>query len=89
MSQEADVLFKEPFVPQKRGKAPTAPAPFKLQSDERLQKRHQFDEQIRLEMERKEKEQEELRKLEDEMIRREIRKAATFKANPNPFSQTQ
>lgn len=36
-------------------------------------------------MERREREQEEKRKAEDEQIRREIRKAITFKAQPNPF----
>lgn len=87
VSQEPDVLFKQPFVPQKKTKAPTAPKPFRLQSEDRLQKRHEFDEQIRMEMERKKKEQEEERKIEDEMIRRDIRKGTTFKANPNPFSQ--
>lgn len=42
--------------------------------------------QYKREVERREREQEEKRKAEDEQIRREIRKATTFKANPNPFT---
>lgn len=86
VSHEPDVLFKEPFVPQRAKKAPTAPAPFNLQSDDRLQKRHKYDEQFKVEKQRKEREQEAKRKIEDEVIRRELRKQATFKANPNPFA---
>lgn len=86
ISKEAEVLFKAPFVPQQHKKPPTEQAPFNLQSNERLRERRQFDEQIKQETERKEREQEEKRKAEDEQIRREIRKATTFKAKPNPFS---
>lgn len=57
-----------------------------MHSDERLRERHHFDEQYKLEVERREKEQEEKRKADEEQIRREIRKATTFKARPNPFS---
>lgn len=86
MSREADVLVQPPFVPQQSKKLLTEQVPFNLHSDERLRDRRQFNEHIRAETERREKEQEERRKIEDEQIRREIRKATTFKASPNPFS---
>lgn len=86
VSKDADVLFKAPFVPQHSKKSTTEQKPFNLHSDERLRERRQFDVQIKLDTDRKEREQEERLKAEDEQIRREIRKATTFKANPNPFS---
>lgn len=73
-------------MPQAKKKSPITVAPFNLHSDERLRERKQFDQQVKEEKERKEKEEEERRRIEDEMVRREIRKATTFKANPNPFS---
>lgn len=66
-------------------KPPTELAPFKLHSHERSRERRQFDEQVKLEAERKKFEEMELKKREEEEIRREIRKATTFKAQPNPF----
>lgn len=85
LSKDAEVLFKAPFVPHQHKKPPTEQAPFNLHSDERLRERRQFDDQVKQETERKEREQEERRKAEDVQIRREIRKATTFKAKPNPF----
>lgn len=79
-------MFQEPFVPQLRKKMPTRPVPFNLQSDGRLRERRQFDEQTKMEKERKEKEEEERRSIEEEVIRREIRKQTEFKAKPNPFA---
>lgn len=61
------------------------PVPFNLHSDARLKERRQFDENIRLELERKQQEKEEEKKREEERIRRELRKATAFKAQPNPF----
>lgn len=72
-------------MPQHKKKTPIVSAPFNLHSDERLRERKQFDQHFKLESERKEREQEEQRKAEDERIRKEIRKATTFKAHPNPF----
>lgn len=66
-------------------KPPIEPVPFRLHSEERLRERRQFDEQVKLEAERKEIEEIECKKNEEEEIRREIRKATTFKAQPNPF----
>lgn len=86
ISREADVLMQPPFVPQLTKKLPTEQVPFNLHSDDRLRDRRQFNENIRAETERREKEIEEKRKVEDEQIRREIRKATTFKASPNPFA---
>lgn len=86
VATEADVLTQPPFVPINRSKPPTEPMPFHLLSDERVRERHQYDEQYKKEVERKEKELQERLKAEDEMIRREIRKGTTFKANPNPFA---
>lgn len=85
-SKEADVLLKAPFVPQHRKKLPISTVPFKLQGDERSEKRRQFDLQVKIEAERREREEAERRKIEDEENRRKIRKATNFKANPNPFS---
>lgn len=48
--------------------------------------RHQYNEEVKLELERKQKEEEELRQRSDEQVRRELRKATTFKARPNPFA---
>lgn len=79
-------MTSAPFVPHHHTKSPTEIVPFNLHSDERLRERHHFDEQYKLEVERREKEQEEKRKADEEQIRREIRKATTFKARPNPFS---
>ncbi|XP_031628021.1 targeting protein for Xklp2 [Contarinia nasturtii] len=86
VSKEADVLFKAPFMPQQKKKTPISVSPFNLHSDERLRERRQFDQQVKEEKERKEKEEEERRKQLDDQLRKEIRKATTFKANPNPFS---
>lgn len=80
-----DVLNQEPFVPQIEKKVITESAPFQLRSDERSKERRQFDEEIRAEAERKHREEEERRKQEDERIRRQVRKATVFKAQPNPF----
>lgn len=66
-------------------KPPTESVPFRLHSEERLRERRQFDEQVKLEAERREIEEIECKKCEEEEIRREIRKATTFKAQPNPF----
>lgn len=80
------MLVQPPFVPHQAKKPPTEPVPFHLHSEDRLRERHQYDEQYKQELERREKEMEEKRKLEDEQIRREIRKATTFKARPSPFT---
>lgn len=82
VSQEPDVLRQRPFVPQKNDRTPTKAEPFNLHSDERSKVRQQYNEQIRLEIERKQKEREEQEKSEDERVRRELRKATTFKAAP-------
>lgn len=71
---------------QQTRKPLTEPKPFNLLSGERAYERQQYDEQYKKELERREREKEEIRKAEDEHIRREIRKASTFKANPNPFA---
>lgn len=78
-------MSKKPFVPQHSKKTPIEAVPFNLHSDERLRVRKQFDQETKMKLEKKEKEEEEQRKIEDEKIRREIRKATTFKAHPNPF----
>lgn len=83
---DPDVLRSKPFVPKPATKPTTEPAPFNLHSNERSRERRQFDEETRLEAERKRKEEEEMRLRLEEQIRREIRKATTFKARPNPFS---
>lgn len=83
-----EVLLQQPFVPHQAKKPPTEPVPFNLHSEDRLRERHQYDEQYKQELERREKEQEEKRKVEDEQIRREIRKATTFKARPSPFTSS-
>lgn len=83
---DPDVLKTKPFVPKPATKPTTEPAPFNLHSDERSRERRLFDEEKRLETERKEKEEEEMRLRQEEQIRREIRKATTFKARRNPFS---
>lgn len=82
------MLKQKPFVPKIGEKPPVEPAPFNLQSEERLKARHEFDENVRLEAERKQREREEQQRAEDERVRREIRKGTTFKANPNPFSSS-
>lgn len=85
VSQNAEVLKQKPFVPQVAQKPVTQLQPFHFHGDERVKERRQFDEQVKAETERKKREEEERRREEDERIRREIRKAATFKAQPNPF----
>lgn len=80
------VLRTKPFVPKASKKVTTEPIPFKLHSDERSKERRHFDEEMRVELERKAKEEEESRQRQEEHIRRELRKATTFKARPNPFS---
>lgn len=79
------VLRIKPFVPKATKKAATEPVPFNLHSDERSKERRHFDEEIRVELERKAKEEENARQRHEEQIRRELRKATTFKARPNPF----
>lgn len=86
IAKQPDVLTQPPFIPHYNKQMLTEPKPFHLHSDERVRERHQYDEQYKLEVQRREKEQEEKRKAEDEQIRRELRKRATFKARPNPFS---
>lgn len=86
MAKHADVLTQPPFVLQQTRKLPTEPKPFHLHSEDRVHERHQFNELMREQIERREREEEEKRKAEDEQIRREIRKGLTFKANPNPFA---
>lgn len=85
VSNDADVLKQKPFVPHISKKPTTELVPFNLHSDDRLKHRRQFDEQTRAELEKKKQEEEKQRQEEDERIRREIRKASTFKAQPNPF----
>lgn len=72
-------------MPHQTRKLPTETKPFNLHSEDRAYERQQYDEQYKRELERREREQDEKRKAEDEYIRREMRKATTFKANPNPF----
>lgn len=84
MSHSPDVLKHKPFIPHIEKIQITA-IPFNLKSDERLKERKQFDENIRLEAERKQHEKEEKRRIEEENIRRELRKQTIFKAQPNPF----
>lgn len=79
-------MTQQPFVVQQSRKPPTEPRPFNLHSEDRVHERHQYNAIVKQEMERRELEQEEKRKAEDEEIRREFRKASTFKANPNPFA---
>lgn len=86
VSKEPDVLRQQPYVPRPTKKAPTEPAPFHLQSNERLRERRQYDQKIEMETKRKQKEEEERLKIEDEQIRRQLRQQTEFKANPNPFS---
>lgn len=79
------VLRTKPFVPKATKKATTEPMPFKLHGAERSKERRHFDEEIRAESERKAKEEKDARQRQEEQIRRELRKATTFKAQPNPF----
>lgn len=59
--------------------------PFNLQSDIRSKERKQFDENFKTEAERRQQEKEEQRQREEEKMRRDMRKATEFKAQPNPF----
>lgn len=84
MSQSPDVLRKRPFVPHYE-KCNVVPVPFNLKTSSRLELRRQYDENFKTESERKKLEKEEQDRLEDERFRKELRKATTFKAQPNPF----
>lgn len=81
---DPEVLRSKPFVPHIE-KCRITPAPFNLHSDVRVKERRAFDENFKTEAERKQHEKEELRQREDDKIRKEIRKATVFKAQPNPF----
>lgn len=85
VSQEADVLRKRPFAPQPVDKPTTTVQPFNLHTLSRLKERQKYDEQVKIETERKAKEKDELEKLEEEHSRKEMRKQTIFKAQPNPF----
>ncbi|XP_055305323.1 targeting protein for Xklp2-like [Sitodiplosis mosellana] len=86
VSKEAEVLKLPPYIPRPNKKTPTEPAPFKLHSDERLRDRREYDKKFEEKTERKQREQEERHKIEEGIIRRQLRQQTTFKANPNPFS---
>lgn len=75
------MLRVKPFVPQHE-KCRTTTVPFNLHTDIRVKERRVFDEQFRSEYERKQKEKEEQRQREEEKIRKELRKATEFKAQP-------
>ncbi|XP_023296134.2 nexilin isoform X2 [Lucilia cuprina] len=78
------VLKEKPFVPEKKPMV-VQMCPFKLHTEKRLQERKHYDEIKQKALEEKQKqEEEERKKLEKERIK-ELRKAATFKARPNPF----
>ncbi|KAM7349901.1 meiotic 38 isoform 2-T2 [Cochliomyia hominivorax] len=78
------VLKEKPFIPEKKPFV-VQQCPFKLHTEKRLQERKHYDEAKQKALEEKQKQEEEERKrLEKERIK-ELRKAATFKARPNPF----
>lgn len=82
---DPDVLRKRPFVPQPVDKPTTTVQPFNLQTSSRLKERQKYDENYKSELERKIKEKEEQERHDEERLRKEMRKATTFKAQPNPF----
>ncbi|XP_065363412.1 myb-like protein V isoform X2 [Calliphora vicina] len=83
-SRPPTVLKEKPFIPEKKPMV-VQMCPFNLHTEKRLQERKHYDEIKQKALEEKHKqEEEERKKLEKERIR-ELRKAATFKARPNPF----
>lgn len=79
------VLNNAPFRPKKLEKAPVKTEPFQLTSNYRLEARKKFNEENQKRIEERKKLEEQQRKQRDIELAREMRKKATFKANPNPF----
>lgn len=80
-NSDPEVLRTKPFIPHHEKHRITT-VPFNFQTDIRIKERRAYDEQSRSEYERKQKEREEQRQREDERIRKELRKATEFKAQP-------
>ncbi|XP_061390595.1 golgin subfamily A member 6-like protein 24 [Musca vetustissima] len=83
-SRPPTVLKEKPFVPEKKPLV-IQQCPFKLHTEKRLAERKHYDEAKHKALEEKRKQEEEERKRREEERIRELRKAATFKARPNPF----
>ncbi|XP_013118410.2 uncharacterized protein LOC106095669 isoform X1 [Stomoxys calcitrans] len=86
-SRPPTVLKEKPFIPEKKPMV-IKQCPFNLSTEKRLAVRKHYDEAKHKALEEKRKqveiEEEERKRREEERIR-ELRKAATFKARPNPF----
>ncbi|XP_075155433.1 meiotic 38 isoform X2 [Haematobia irritans] len=83
-SRPPTVLKEKPFVPEKKPLV-IQQCPFNLHTEKRLAERKHYDEAKHKALEEKRKQEEEERKRREEERIRELRKAATFKARPNPF----
>lgn len=46
LARQPDVLTQQPFVPHQNRKPLTEPMPFNLHSEDRVQERHQYNEQV-------------------------------------------